>query len=197
MLSFDQLLRADPVDPRAIADYFDALSHEARLGEIRRMDARRQARLYAACAGAFPLDVRFFVPDSVAPLKEVIHYGKNSLPFFTLFEKRFCRPDGGEPGLLWGYNEQRLRHLTGPGYFVVREVPEDRRVVIDYTEVPPRGPKGWPKVMSNSRGLSRFIYAGMRDYMWKVSSHVSIGRAFRNERPTNNTFVLCRADQYE
>ena len=54
------------------------------------------------------------------------HYGKNSMPMFTLFEKRFYRPEGQDPNApreLCGANFQRISPLTGPGYFVVTPHP--------------------------------------------------------------------------
>jgi phosphodiesterase/alkaline phosphatase D-like protein len=40
--------------------------------------------------------------------------------------------------------------------------------------------------------LQRFVYARMDDFLRKVSAHVSIGRAWRNHKVTDNYFVLCR-----
>jgi hypothetical protein len=40
--------------------------------------------------------------------------------------------------------------------------------------------------------LQRFVYARMHDFLRKVSAHVSIGRAWREHKATDNYFVLCR-----
>ena len=47
----------------------------------------------------------------------------------------------------------------------------------------------------NSRGLSRFIYFNMYDYVRRVSPHVVIGAATRLGKPIGQYFVLCKAEQ--
>ena len=87
--------------------------------------------------------------------------------------------------------------VTGPGYFVAhgvegeKEAPSD--YVIDYTRIPPKKPESWPEILPNEARLGRFVYAGMKDYMRRVSEHVSIGRAYKRG-PMNAWFVLCRED---
>jgi hypothetical protein len=127
-----------------------------------------------------------------------VHYGKNSQPVFRNFEKRWVRPKG-HPGELWGYNETPVRPLIGPGYFVARRTDDDGAdprggVVVDYFRVPPEDTviPGWPPVRPNSRGLQRFVYDKTRDYMRRVSSHCSIGIAYRLESRVMGYFVLCR-----
>src|ERR1019366_2758957 len=48
--------------------------------------------LWEATKGFHPVSLDDFVPPSVAPGAEVIHHGKNSLPTFTHFQKRFSKP---------------------------------------------------------------------------------------------------------
>jgi hypothetical protein len=179
------------VDVSGLAAYLDRLDSERRVAETRALAGAEQARLFEAAAGVRPVTLGDFVPVAVPPLHSVIHYGRNSLPLFRLFEKRFCRPDrdGGE---LWGYNEQPWKMLTGPGYFVARQESAEE-VVIDYCEVPPRKPVEWPPILPNSARLSRFIYHRTRDFMRGVSQHVTIGRATREGKPMDNWFVLCRS----
>ena len=55
-------------------------------------------------------------------------------------------------------------------------------------------PDTWPRVIGNDRGLQRFVYHQTRDFMRRVSQHVSIGAAFKRERPLDHYFVLCRRD---
>ena len=64
--------------------------------------------------------------------------------------------------------------------------------VVDYWQVPTERPTSWPDVRDNTSGLQRFVYARMDDFLRKVSAHVSIGRAWRNHKVTDNYFVLCR-----
>ena len=68
-------------------------------------------------------------------------------------------------------------------------------MVVDYFMVP-QGPvpEGWPKLRPNSRGLQMFVYNKMRDYMRRVSKHVSIGAAYRMEKRIMGYFVLCREE---
>src|SRR5881397_2162494 len=127
------LVRAEPPDRAAIAALLDGLPHGERVAAITALSGPRlQARLYASVAGAPPVTLADLVPPDAPPLREVIFHGKNSLPAFTLFQKRFCRPSRGT-GELWGYNHQALAWLTGPGYFVVHE-DRARGAAVDYRE---------------------------------------------------------------
>ena len=115
--------------------------------------------------------------------------------YFRRAEKRCCRaPEGTETEGLWGYNEGSTRGLVGPGYFVCRETGGDERgaIVIDYTLVPGGKCEEWPEIEPNEKGVSRFVYSGMQDFMRPISAHVSIGRAYIKGKESNNYFVLCR-----
>ncbi len=185
------LVRAEPPDRAAIAALLDGLSPAERAAAITALAGPRlQSRLYAAVASASPVMLADLVPPDAPPLHEVIFHGKNSLPAFTLFQKRFCRPPRGGDAL-WGYNHQALAWLTGPGYFVVHQE-GSRGSAIDYRVVPPEHPPGWPEVKPNDRGLSRFVYGGMVDYMRRVARDVFIGSAHRAGKETGNYFVLSR-----
>ncbi len=183
-----------------LGEYLDGLSPDHRLHETRQLGGRDQARLYELAAEAAPLDLAHFVPADRGELREVIHDGRNTLPVFTTFQKRFCRPAPGADRL-FGYNEGVTRALLGPGYFVAHPTAGNREweargaVVVDYFMVPD-GPvvSGWPKVVPNSRGLQLLVYQGTRDFMRRVSQHVSIGAAFKGERPLGAYFTLCRQD---
>ncbi len=124
----------------------------------------------------------------------MIHDGRNTLPVapaLRRFQKRFCRPGDGTAQRLFGYNEGPTRRFIGPGYFVA--VPDGGGVVIDYFQVPD-GPvvPGWPRVRPNSYGLQRFVFHQTRDLLRRVSRHVSIGAAYKRDRPLDHYFVLCR-----
>jgi hypothetical protein len=182
-----------------IAAHLDGLDPETRLAEVRAVGRRDQELLYQRAADAPPITLERFVGKEVAPLREVIHHGKNSQPAFRDFEKRFCRPEDGSEQL-FGFNEGPARRLIGPGYFVARVTEgggSDPRgaVVVDYFTVPD-GPvvPSWPEVRPNSSGLQRFVFHRTRDYMRRVSSHVSIGKAIKDEQRAMGYFVLCRQD---
>ena len=186
-----ELVRPEPVDAAAIAEYLDRLTPDQRREAITALSGPRlQSRLYRAVASAPRVRLDDLVPADAPALGEVIFHGKNSLPAFTLFQKRFCRPPRAVEEL-WGYNHQSLAWLTGPGYFVVHDDP-GRGVAIDYREVPPDHPPAWPEVRPNDRGFSRFVYSGMVDYLRRVARDVFIGSAHRGGRELGNYFVLSR-----
>ena len=179
-------------DLSGLSSFLDGLSSEARLAAVRELSGKEQAALFEAAQGKKPLTAADFVPEATPPLRQVIHEGKNSLPLFSRFQKRFCRPEAGAREL-WGYNEQALRWATGPGYFKVREI-DAGQVLIDYLDVPPGKAEGWPAIAPNSAGLSRFVYFKTQDTMRGVSRHVTIGRAARDGKWMDNWFALCRGE---
>jgi hypothetical protein len=137
------------------------------------------------------------VPPNHGDLEEVRHLGRNTLPAFRIFEKRFCRlpgSDAASPGQLAGYNFQTMSPVTGPGYFMARDDTEHGEVLVDYGRLPEARPEAWPEVRSNERGLSRFIYGFMVDRLRRVSEHVTIGSAARKGREMGSYFVLSRLD---
>ena len=184
-----------PVDVAAIAKFLDGLAHEKRVAAARSLGRNSQRALYKAVDGFLPLELADIVPASAGDFETVRHYGRNTLPAFTLFEKRFCRPKGaqpGEPPVLYGFNFQTLAMVTGPGYFVAKQDPNRPEILVDYGEVPPDHPDGWPGIRRNEVGLSRFVYGFMVDTLRRVSEHVTIGSAARKGRDMGSWFVLCR-----
>jgi hypothetical protein len=185
-----------PIDMRALSSHLDALAHPARRAACLSLSRAEQAALYDAAKGFRPITVDSFVPTDVADRTPVIHHGKNSLPLFTRFQKRFCRAGGStESGAreLWGYNHQWYSFFSGPGYFVAYDI-ADGQVLLDYTRLPPETIPIWPRILSNKSRLSRWIYNGTKDAMRGVSEHVTIGRAARAGVDMPNWFVLCRED---
>ena len=190
-------------DISTIADQLNACTHEQRYALTQSLNGKDQKALWALCAGrAFLLSD--LVPNHVSPTTPVRHLGKNSLPLFSQFEKRFIKTQADE-NVLWGYNEGSARPLVGPGFFVVRATPDSEigACVIDYEMLPSDHPNfkreqlptAWPAIKSNTFGVSRFVYGFMQDYLRKVSDHVSIGRAYRHGKESPNYFVLCRFDE--
>lgn len=194
----------------AIGAHLDGLDPRSRWLEVRRLDRAHQRALYEKAAHAQPIDLAHFVGDA-GPRQEVIHDGLNTLPVaarYRRFQKRFCRPervagDGNGHGpvdtRLFGYNEGPSRRWIGPGFFVA--VPTAGRpqwtarggVVVDYYQVPDgEVAEGWPRIVPNNWRLQRFVYHETRDFMRRVSRDVSIGAAFKRERPLDHYFVLCR-----
>ncbi len=192
-MSIHTYLAASTVDMSGLADHLDRLDAATRLREVRSLGKGEQVKLFESAAGARPISLDHFVPAGTPPLREVIHYGRNSLSVNHFFQKRFCRPDSGG-GELWGYNEHGLRWLTGPGYFILRDTGQPE-LMIDYTELPPRKPEAWPLILPNSTRLGRVVYDQTRDIVRAVSRHVTIGRDTRNGQPLDYWFVLCRAGE--
>ncbi|HPG24339.1 MAG TPA: hypothetical protein PLW10_01790 [Myxococcota bacterium] len=206
------MTRAEPVDDEAweamaamiadrgvplarLADLLDALDPERRPRVVRRLGRSLQRTLYERAEGHAPLALVDLVPPSRADLEPVRHLGRNTLPAFTIFEKRFCRPpdcDPAAPSRLAGYNHQAMAPVTGPGYFVAVEDAGKREVLVDYRRLPETVPPGWPPVRSNERGIARFVYGFMVDRLRRVSEHVTIGSAARNGRDLGSYFVLAR-----
>ena len=159
------------------------------------LSKRQMAELYESLDGEGGLTLDYFSPSS-EPLVESIHWGHNSLPAFSTFQKRFCRPDGDDPGEeLWGYNhnDPMPGALIGPGYFTAT-INEKGEGVIDYGKVPPRKPAAWPEIIPNSARLGRFVWVGMVDVVRRVNDQVSVGRAVSRGKAMDAWFVLCRED---
>ena len=200
-MSLTRLIKSSTCTPDELAAYLDGLTHQQRLGQLRKLCRCAQARLWGRVATAPALDLSHFVPPELPDQQEVIHHGRNTLPLFRTFEKRFCRP-AGETDRLFGYNEGTTRALLGPGYFVTRPTAGNTAweargaVVVDYFQVPdaPVAP-GWPAVVKNSQGGQRLVYHRTRDFMRRVSHHLSIGRAYKGELKLPSYFVLCREDK--
>jgi hypothetical protein len=186
------LLARRPIPLADVAALLDGLSSRDRIAAARAVPGALQARLFEAAAASAPLTIADLVPGETPPLRTVRHFGRNSLPLCKLFEKRFCRAEG-DPSRLWGYNHQPLAWLTGPGSMVAYDAPEGE-VWVDYREIPPRTPEGWPAPRPNTRGMARLVYGNMVDHLRRVSRHVSIGRAFRPEKPESAWFILCREE---
>jgi hypothetical protein len=195
------LLSQESVETDEIADVLDAASATERIDAVFALDRAGQRALFRKAVSAPPLTLDDFVPADRAPREPVRHRGRNTLPLpgrHKLFKKVFCRPEDGS-ARLFGYNDAPARKLVGPGYFVA--VPTEPNiewqsrgaVVVDYFRVPD-GPvaDGWPPVVPNSKGLSRFIYDRTRDFMRRVSKHITVGAAFKVEKALDHYFVLVR-----
>ena len=181
-------LHPSTFDIERAAAGLDAMDHATRLDTVRKMGKKIQQPLFHACKGR-EVGIEAIVPADKADLSEVIHHGKNSLPVASHFQKRFAR-NPTNPNELLGYNHQDLAWLTGPGYFVAYA--KDGEVAIDYTRSPEMTLDTWPPILPNERGISNLVYAHMIDYLRRVSDHVTIGRAFRKGKWTENYFLLCR-----
>lgn len=191
MTTLVELLRNDPIDMPAVCQHLDGLSHDERVTQVRCVGGRLQTRLYAAAEGFKAVDAASFVPDDVPDRQWVRHYGKNSLPVFTRFEKRFVRPMAGSEEL-YGYNHGPTMRFVGPGYYVLRDAADEAEMDVDYYKLPRESVEGGPKLKPNSTFPANVVYGYMVDVMRGVSEHVTIGRAIKKGKKTGNYFMLVR-----
>ncbi|MCZ6782787.1 MAG: hypothetical protein O7G30_05700 [Proteobacteria bacterium] len=181
--------------PIEITRFLDGLTHGERVAAVRGCGRKEQSRLWEVVDAYAPVRLTDLVPPATGDLQTVRHFGRNTLPAFTHFEKRFTRPKGESaehPGELYGFNFQSLSSLTGPGYFVAEDSPEREEVLIDYRRVPTDHPQGWPEIRSNERGVGRLVYGFMVDTLRRVSEHVTVGSAARRGVDLGSWFLLCR-----
>lgn len=179
-----------------ISQALDRMDPASRLATVLSIKPKEQALLWELCKD-HTIGADHFVPSGTEPMKQVIHHGKNTLPSYNFFQKRFCLADD-DSGELYGYNFQSLSWATGPGYYVGHDTEGETdppgAYVIDYTRLPPKKIESWPPIVANEAKLGRFVYAHMKDYMRGVSEHVSIGRAHKRGKAMNTWFILCRDD---
>ncbi len=191
----EALVRDPATRPRAIAELLDALPAGLRTAAVRSLTRRAQRTLFEKVRDFAPVELRELVPPDRGALETVRHLGRNTLPAFRSFEKRFCRLPGASaeaPDVLAGFNFQALSGLTGPGYFLAVADPERPEVLVDYRRLPTTRPADWPEIRSNETGLARFVYGFMVDRLRRVSRDVTIGSAARHGRELGSYFVLSR-----
>jgi hypothetical protein len=193
---------ADPsVTIDALGAWLDSLDHAGRVAALGDIVPSQQRQIWSLSAQAVPLALTDFVPSSVGDVTEVIHVGRNTMPpGLRAFEKRFARP-AGDGARLFGFNEGATRWLLGPGAFVARSTAGDAKeealgsIVVDYYLTPDGPvPAHWPAMTPASRGISFFVFGYTRDYMRRVSQHVTIGRGYKWGMDTGALFILIRQD---
>lgn len=184
--SFVDLVRRE-ASLAEIARHLDALEEGERVRQIRALKGADQRRLWRAAKGKGALTLEGFVS---AVERTVIYEGKNILPIFSLFQKRFFRSGAGA---VFGYNENSafVTFFAGPGYFTVRGA-DDGELAFDYTDIPGCAPEGWPPLRANDGFVPAIVYGGMIDYVRFVSQDTVIGAAFRAGKPRHQYFVLTR-----
>lgn len=177
----------------AISGFLDGLSDADRVAQALSLGGKQVGALYQAMADGPALTLEHFVPSSTAEGKTVIWDGRNSLPAFSSFQKRFARVQSGQ---IVGYNHQTMAFATGPGFFVVRPGSDDADVpgelYFDYTSKPDDTPSGWPAYKPNDRGISNLVYKNMKDYMRSVAKNVVVGEAYKLGKSQKQFFILCR-----
>jgi hypothetical protein len=190
----------------ALAAHLDSLPADVREAEANDLSGAEQASLWELASTGPVITLSHFVPPGIDHTIGVRHPGKNTIPVprhFQLFAKIFAR-DSEDPRLVNGYNDSNASFIR-PGYFVAYETRGNAEwekrggVVVDYLRVPNSAvPAGWPKIVPNDVGLQKLVYHRTRDFMRRVSAHVSIGRAAEQrahgDRELDFYFTLCRRD---
>ena len=165
--------------------------HQARMEWLGQVNKNDMINLFEIAKDN--LEPEYFVDIKESQLKEKIHFGKNSLPMFNNFQKRFAFSNGGSKTEILGYNHQSMSWITGPGYFNVLSSEDGlSSCVIDYNHIPETTCDSWPSIKDNDGFPRNLVYGGMQDYMKKISDHVSIGRAVIKGKITNNYFILIK-----
>jgi hypothetical protein len=189
--SLRELLRQD-AGRDMIATFLNGLSPAERVEESLSPRGSEVAKLYRAVAGGTTVAVADFVPKNAPATETIIFEGRNSLPAFSRFQKRFARLKSSQ---VVGYNHQMWGFATGPGFFVLKPASDDADVpgelYFDYTTEPDAVPDGWPAFKANDRGLSNLVYATMKDYMRKVATDVYVGEAYKRGKSEKQFFILC------
>jgi hypothetical protein len=167
-----------------IASALNEASQEARVAWMRGLGKKELVAIWKLAEGT-TLEMAHFHGEAE---KVIIHEGKNSLPAFSFFQKRFVlRPEG-----IVGYNHQTMSWVTGPGHFTMFQ--KDAEVVIDYTRIPTTLHPEFPPLQNNMAGLSRFVYGGTQDFCRRVSSHAIIGEARKDNKPIGAYFMLIKCE---
>jgi hypothetical protein len=182
----------DRASAAEITRFLDGLSPSERVEEVLSVTGVGVKRLYDAMAGAPPPTLDELIPPDEKGT--VIYEGRNSLPLFSRFQKRFARVKGG---VVVGYNHQSMSFVTGPGYFLVEpgsgEGEHGDELLFDYTAAPPAEPVGWPRYSPNGAGLSRPVYGNLKDYVRRVARGVVVGKAYKLGVDQKAYFSLSRA----
>lgn len=159
----------------------DNLTHPQRLAWVYGLDEREQLALFEL-AEHETLSVSDLVGEGQTV---VIHPGRNGLPMFNRFQKRFARL-GDE---VVGYNHNDTiggplnfiaRRLIGPGHFLAYDH-EDHDVWIDYRRVPSRRHPEFPPLLDNDHGIRALVFGNMVDVLRRASRNVFIGNAYKDK----------------
>lgn len=157
--------------------------------------------LFESLDDQVPARVEDFAPSK--PHATVIYEGRNSMPLFSRFQKRFAfrvATSTTGPRELIGYNHHTWSALTGPGCYIVRgpsaDEPFPQCSFFDYrvSNLAPT-PAGWPAFQPNDRGFSQLVYGGMVDYVRALSPLAVAGIAYVKGKPQGAHFVLVRGPE--
>lgn len=178
-----------------VSAFLDDLSPDRRIDQVLQVRGSLIRRMYDLAGGGAGLTLDDMVPSSTPAGATVTYEGRNSLPVFSRFQKRFTRT---ADGLVFGYNHQptpAVGTVTGPGYFAVSPADDQHpgELLFDYTKPPPFEPAGWPAWRRNESGLSRLVFMNLNDYVRAVARGVVVGVAYKLGEDQDACFSLTRA----
>lgn len=174
---------SEVADIGSLAEALDASSHAERLAWAYTLNEREQLALFDL-ASEQPIQVDDVVHDDGSVF---IHPGRNGLPAFNRFEKRFARL-GDE---VVGYNHNDAiggplnfiaRRLVGPGHYVAYDGPDDA-IWVDYRQLPKQQHPEFPPLIDNEHGIRALVFGNMVDVLRRASKHVLIGNAYKDKSP--------------
>jgi len=173
-------------DISALATALDAATHDERVAWCRSLNGKQIYKLYDLAKEGGPLKT----DDLVGKDGEVIiHKGKNGVPVFTYFEKRFVRLGDEVAGYNDGHETAPIgapiyRMITGPGHYICYDSPDvPGEVWVDYRTIPQKQCPEFPPLIDNDSGLRALIFGNMVDIIRRVSEHVVVGDATKKLPP--------------
>jgi hypothetical protein len=161
-----------------VSSFLEGVLGGRKVDEVRALGGVAIGKLYELARNTAPVTFADLVPADTPAGATVVYEGRNSLVAFCYFQKCFTRT---ADGLVFGHNRGISSFATGPGYFQVELASEAHKgeLLFDYAMPPPFEPAGWPRYVRNDRGLSRFVFAKMYDFVRKVATGVFVGTAFK------------------
>lgn len=173
----------DKLEPLASA--LDAVTHDARVNYVRGLGWRQLGAMWNLAADT-ELHAKDIAPD---PAAVAICEGKNAMPVFCWFQKRFAWVEGELVG--YNHNSAFVTWWVGPGHFRAYDAPDKPgEVWIDYRTLPKARHPDFPELVTNDRGLlPRLTYGGMVDKVRRVSRYVVIGDSFTGEKQDKPKYV--------
>ena len=175
-------------DLESLSLALDGVTHEMRVNWLGGLGRREMRALWDLAEGS-SVSV-----EDLAPAEGVrIHEGKNSMPLFNRFQKRFARL--GDQVVGYNHNNALATWFAGPGHYVAYDAEEKNGgVVIDYRTLPSAQHPEFPALRSNDVWFAKLVYGNLVDLLRRVSSHVFIGDSFKGDKPVGVLFSLCRVD---
>ena len=168
-----------------LASALNAATHEQRLQWAYSLGQTEQLALFGLAS-----ETTLTVDDLTKPEGAVfVHPGRNGLPLFNRFQKRFARL--GDEVVGYNHNDNALLSwFAGPGHFTAYTSPDTgREVWIDYRTVSTQQHSEFPPLVDNEQGGRALVFGNMVDKLRRVSSHVLIGNAYK-DLPAKRTPTL-------